>query len=529
MAKKVWIATYGNGIFKLEDGNAVGFKKQDGLFSDFCYSLDADNNGNLWVGHHGGISRLDIPTGSIRLFDRNYGISNHCNPNAISIDEDQNVWFGTESGLLRYDPSKDIKNRVAPAVDITAIEVFDTNVDPASSIDLPADVYKIKFEFLGISLKNSNEVTYQYKLEGHDLDWSEPTTDRQAVYSRINPGSYVFKLRACNSDGFCTQKDLLLPINIQLPFWQKWWFISVSAIAAILILIFIIKRRERNQRKLQEYLQDTLDERTKEVQAKSAEIAKKNKDITDSLSYAKHIQEAILPEHDKLKELFPESFIFHQPRDIVSGDFYWFKRFGQKFVIACADATGHGVPGAFMSMIGSILLRDLSTMHDIDSPDKMLDLLDSEVRALLKQRNDGVTSNDGMDITVCEIDLESRVLRTASAMHSIFLSRNGSIERVKGDRHSIGGFKLNGTPLRFSLQEHQLEPGDKIYLFSDGLPDQFGGLAGKKLKIKGALDLLGEVTHCTMDEQADLLRNKFKSWMNGFEQVDDVLLIGIQV
>jgi len=525
----MWIATYGNGVYHMSNGSIERFTPNEGLHSSFCYSLLADKKGKVWIGHHGGISTIDVETKVVTIFDKNQGITSDMNPNAVLIDENENIWFGTNNGLVRYDPEKDKPNTVPPVVNITAVKIFDEEMDLSRSIDLSPDLYKIRFEFLGVSMKNSDEVTYQYKLEGYDLEWSDLTRSNFAIYNRVGAGELVFKLKACNSDGICTEQATVIPLLIRTPIWQRWWFIVSAMIVAVLIIRQIVHIRERNQLKVQEFLKNKLDERTVEVRAKSAEIEQKNKDITDSLNYAKHIQEAILPEDKKLKELFPGSFIFHQPRDIVSGDFYWFKRYEQKFLLACADATGHGVPGAFMSMIGSILLRDLSNMRNVDSPEKLLDKLDLEIRSLLKQRTDGVTSNDGMDITICEIDLESRKLRTASAMHSIFINRNGKLERVKGDRHSIGGTKLNGSPLHFSMQEYALEPGDKIYLFSDGFQDQFGGMDGKKLKIKGAVDLIKSIMDRPMDEQSDLLRNKFRSWMNGFEQVDDVLFIALQV
>src|SRR5690606_38803797 len=146
----------------------------------------------------------------------------------------------------------------------------------------------------------------------------------------------------------------------------------------------------------------TLDRRTRELQAKKDELEEKNKDITDSITYARRIQQAILPQEDILAEHFPNSFIHYRPRDIVSGDFYWFRRFGTKFIVACADCTGHGVPGAFMSMIGSMLLREVSAEQEVNAPDVLLTHLDQELRTVLRYHGENQHNQDGMDISLCE-------------------------------------------------------------------------------------------------------------------------------
>ena len=291
----------------------------------------------------------------------------------------------------------------------------------------------------------------------------------------------------------------------------------------------IIKFRERKQKQIQEYLEERLDERTREVVEQKEEIEIKNRDITDSINYAQRIQASILPPIKRLQQNFSGSFIFYQPRDIVSGDFYWFDRINaNKFVIVCADSTGHGVPGAFMSMIGTTLIKDICNRSDINSPSAILAELDAELRNTLNQNLDAEKSNDGMDIIVCEIDVKTLYLRYASAMRPMIVFKDGSLIYVKGSRSSVGG-QYDKDDKEFRDEGIQLEKGDLIYMFSDGYPDQFGGPVGKKFKMVRMKNLLHDIYNKPMEEQYEYVKSTFNLWKENYEQVDDVLFMGIKI
>jgi serine phosphatase RsbU (regulator of sigma subunit) len=235
-----------------------------------------------------------------------------------------------------------------------------------------------------------------------------------------------------------------------------------------------------------------------------------------------------LPDITKLKESFKDAFILFHPRDIVSGDFYWFDRLDDdRFVIVCADSTGHGVPGAFMSMIGSTLLQDIVSRKRISRPSEILTLLDKQIFSTLNQNVELGVSNDGMDMVVCEFNIKTRFIRFASAMRPVILVLDGESYYIKGNRSSVGGESV--IEKYFDDQEYYLKEGDLVYLFSDGLPDQFGGADGKKMKIARLKQLIEQVSKLTMDEQKDVLTKFFYDWKGSYEQVDDVLLMGIRV
>jgi serine phosphatase RsbU (regulator of sigma subunit) len=212
----------------------------------------------------------------------------------------------------------------------------------------------------------------------------------------------------------------------------------------------------------------------------------------------------------------------------VSGDFYWFDRYDdEKFILVCADSTGHGVPGAFMSMIGSTLLQDIVTRKKITRPSEILDMLDRQLFSTLNQNIELGASNDGMDMVVCEFNTRTRHLRFASAMRPVILFIDGESYYIKGNRSSIGGEIVNEK--YFDDQEYYLKENDSVYLFSDGLSDQFGGPEGKKMKIARLRSLIEEVVGLPMDEQKRVIEDFYKEWKGSNDQVDDVLLMGVRI
>jgi serine phosphatase RsbU (regulator of sigma subunit) len=220
--------------------------------------------------------------------------------------------------------------------------------------------------------------------------------------------------------------------------------------------------------------------------------------------------------------------VFFRPRDIVSGDFYWFEKMAEdKFILVCADSTGHGVPGAFMSMIGSTLLQDIVSRQHITRPSQVLKMLDTQIFSTLNQNLELGVSNDGMDMVICEINIKTRHIIFASAMRPVILVLDGEPLYIKGNRSSVGGESV--IEKYFDDQEYYLNDGDTLYLFSDGLPDQFGGIDGKKMKIARLKKLIEDVTNLSLSEQKESITKFYDEWKGDYDQVDDVLLIGIRL
>ena len=526
----LWAVTNGDGVFEFDRDSLRYYSSADGLRNNYCYSIAEDAKGNIWVGHRLGMSRINRNRDIINTYSVEAGITADCNPNAVINNRENKLVFGTSEGLIFYDPVAEKKDSIPPVLNITGLTISDQSYDFTKPVHLPYDIYKIRIDFRGINFSNPDKVLYQYKLDGYD-DWSEPTGIPYVIYSRVEDGDYTFMLRACDENGVCTEDPLELDITVKIPIWKAWWFIVSLIIVLLLTVYLIIVIRERKQKQLQEFLQRSLDERTKEVREQAQEIENKNRDITDSINYAQRIQASILPPIKRLQDTFAGSFVFYQPRDIVSGDFYWYdKVWGNKFVIVCADSTGHGVPGAFMSMIGTTLIKDICSRPDVDSPSKILKTLDKEVQEALNQNKEAEKSNDGMDIIVAEINLDTSYLRVASAMRPLILYINGEQIYVKGSRNSVGGrFDEEIENKSFRDEGFQLTQGDLIYMFSDGYPDQFGGPLGKKFKMVRLKNLLRDIHTKPLDEQYNYVKSNFMLWKEDLEQVDDVLFMGIKI
>ncbi len=524
---KIWIATYGNGVYSYDNKKFTRYSTNDGLKSNYCYSIMFDENRNIWVGHRQGISKID-PLGHIKTYGKPDGILGDCNKNAIYQDFDGCIWFGTTNGVVRYNYKKDKKNTIAPLINITSIKFSDQNISDFNKIEMPYGVYRLNIDFVGISFKDPDGVTYKYKLEGYDLEWNE-TNSKQIVYSRIEDGTYNFLLKSCNNDGICNETPIKLEIYVAPPIWKRSWFIGIVVIIILYSIYLIIKIREKNHKRLQEYLQKTLDERTKEVVEQKDKLEQANKDITDSINYAQRIQAAILPSTQILNQHFPQSFIYYLPRDIVSGDFYWFEKIKNKFVIICADATGHGVPGAFMSLISVTLIKDILKNNEYLPPAEILNILDKEIINTLKQKTSdiGINSSDGLDMTVCEIDINTNKLKVASAMRPILLYHNNELLYIKGNRYSIGGSIQ--TKKVFDNKEYDLNKNDILYLFSDGYADQFGGPNGKKMKLQRFKDIVNSIINKDTEEQFDIISKSFIEWKGEYKQIDDVIFMGIKI
>lgn len=258
------------------------------------------------------------------------------------------------------------------------------------------------------------------------------------------------------------------------------------------------------------------------------EITSMNKDLVDSINYARRIQHAILPDLEVLTSFSGDSFVFYQPKALVSGDFYWFTRYDHKILVAAVDCTGHGVPGAFLSMIGHNLLNEIVAVKDITQPGEILSRLDRSIRKLLKQDREDLLSNDGMDISLVSIDPEENTLEFAGANRPLIILRQDEIISHRGDKFPIGGM-FRDAEIKYQNHKISLEKGDMVYLFTDGFADQFGGEDDKKMMLKRFKKLLKLIHTLKGTQQKRVLEKYLENWKEGKEQTDDVLIMGIRI
>ena len=267
-------------------------------------------------------------------------------------------------------------------------------------------------------------------------------------------------------------------------------------------------------------------ERTKEVLEKGVKLEQAYKEIKDSINYARRIQESILPSDEMMTSVFPESFIFYRPKDVVCGDFYWFTQIGDDFILCVLDCTGHGVPGALMTVIGNSILNQVVAPNLSTNPSHILERLDKKLLETLKKQN-GVLTNDGMDGVVCRYRISTRELTYSGAKRPLFIMREGELTEVKPDKSPVGTF---GDIYDKIFTDHTfiMNPKDSIYMFTDGMPDQFGGIYGKKYMIKRFREILLQIGELAMETQAMRIEEEVNKWMGEHEQTDDMLLMGIR-
>ncbi len=561
----------GNMWFGTDEGvymyDGVSFSKADennGLASNKIYQLIFDSNGYLWVGTNKGLDRLNA-----KLFRngkaievKHYGMEDgfhgvECNVNACCKDHHGRLWFGTIKGATVYDPALDKMNAVEPLTTVSKIRLFFQDADFSawskgvdsvthlpSNLVLPFSKNHLTFDFRGISLSIPSKVQYRFRLEGIDVDWVPATFKNEATYSSLPAGDYTFLLKACNNDGLWNKQPFEYHFVILPPWYKTWWFYSLCIILIITGFYLYIKIRTAQLIKTQITLETQVRERTselreekekvevinKEITAQKSIIETKNRDITDSIRYAKNIQEAILPQLEAISQEFPQSFILYMPKDIVSGDFYWFAKRKNKKFIATADCTGHGVPGAFMSIIGNTLLNEIVSDKEILEPGEILNELHAGIKNALKQSNAEGERRDGMDIALCAMEGDSNILEYAGANRPLWIFREGNREKmevIKPNKNPIGGLETEDKR-RFTNNRIALNKGDMLYLSTDGYADQFGGQQGKKMMVKNFHKLLADILHLPMNEQKEILRQHFLKWRGEQEQVDDVLVIGFK-
>lgn len=574
----IWLTTHG-GLCSLKFYDSLKIDviaKENGLTSNILYFVQVDEDDNLWIGHEKGLDRYNPENKTIVHYgpeDGFYPMETY--EGATTIDRDGNLWFGTIDGLVKYIPENDKKSISQPRTYITNIRLFDEDILQTKFVDsidsknhlpidlkLPHNQNFLTFEYIGLHFTNPEKNRYQYILKEYDQDWSAITTETFAQYKNLPFGDYTFMVRAANDDGVWIKEPVTYSFEINPPFWQTGWFYGLEIITGIFIIYLIIMFRERKLRHDKKVLAQKVKERTREIEAQkeaieaiNAElqeqqkqilmqrdeikaqrdlaqqqrdmISAQNEEIRSSILYAKRIQNAVLPEERILNQILQDYFILFKPRDIVSGDFYWMARKNGKSIVVAADCTGHGVPGAFMSMLGVSLLNEIVNKYDDLKANQILDYLREDVKKTLSQTGKLDETKDGMDLALCIHDTENNRIEYAGAYNSLYMIRDCELIEYKADKMPIGIHA--GVEVPFTNHEIEIQKGDAFYLFSDGYADQFGGEKGKKFRSKPFKRLLVGIHYKSMPEQKKILDKTIENWKGDFDQIDDMLVIGFRV
>jgi serine phosphatase RsbU (regulator of sigma subunit)/ligand-binding sensor domain-containing protein len=455
---------------------------------------------------------------------------------AIYPEQDNVVWLGGEEGLFRYDFRSDKDYSQDYAAYLRRIELSEgelifggTYFNHAGIAGLyqtsvlrpvlPYSNNSLVFNYSAQPGEDESFMKFSYFLEGNDRDWSAWSPESKKEYTNLHEGRYTFMVKAMNIYNHESQVAEY-KFTILAPWYRKWYAYLLYIVFGAFSIYSIVKVYTRQLRQI-------IRERTAEVVMQKEVIEAKNKDIMDSIQYAKKIQTALLPPEDDLGKLDLDGFILFLPRDIVSGDFYWIANRDGKTITVAADCTGHGVPGAFMSMLGVAFLNNIVSGNDSLSAGQILDELRTEVISALKQKGEEGEQKDGMDIALHIIDYENMKIEFAGANNPLILIRNNEIIQVKADRMPIGIHERAGQ----SFQNHVMDAvkGDVLYTYSDGFQDQFGGPKNKKFMVRKLKELFLEIHQRPMEEQKEVLHRTFRDWTVSSQQIDDVIVIGIRI
>lgn len=460
---------------------------------------------------------------------------------SLFVEPNGITWIATSEGLYSYNSNYremiKLPKCLIRQVKINSIDsvIYWGNIVQSDPIKLEYKYNNLTFSFAFPFFVQEKNNEYSYLLEGFNEQWSSWNNETKAVYTNIPEGKYIFKVKARN---IYLQESNVTEFYIEiLPPWHRTiWAYIIYVITGIVLFIVVIKlytrKLEADKRRLEKIVEERTAEVVKqknEIEEKNKEIEQKNKDITDSIYYAKRIQDSILPSTSIIADVNVELGIYFKPKDIVSGDFYFIKHIKNAniLILAAADCTGHGVPGAFMSMLGISLLNEIVIKPEVNHTDIVLNELREGVIKSLNQEGKEFETKDGMDIALIAYDYKNKIVEFSGANNPLYLIRNGELFEYKADKMPIGLYDRKQD--MFSRTEITVQKDDVLYIFSDGFADQFGGEKEKKYLYKRFKEFLLSIYSFPMTEQTVLLEKEILEWRGKIEQIDDHIVIGIRI
>lgn len=592
----LWIGTEGGlNLFNKKDSSFILFDERLGFKDNVVHSIIGDTTGNLWISTNKGLSVLKIAELDLTNLERSILRSNDIEwkkyinnydkadglqgnefiKNSCYINTQGELFFGGNNGFNIFHPNQLYGNATIPKILITKMKLFHevvvagvansplkNNIKDTKEIVLTHNQSTFTFNFLALDYTAPEKNQYAYMLEGIDNDWVYIGNKREVSYTKLPAGKYVFKVKGSNSDLLWNDKGVALTVTILPAWWETLWFKTLLIVFILAAFLGFYKYRVYNYKRAQRVLETKVTQRTQKVSAQAKELQQQaeelrqqaeeletqrdhldhqNKVITEindnmmaSINYAQTIQEALLPFNEMFDKCFQDYCILYRPKDIVSGDFYWLTKIKKMTFFAVADCTGHGVPGAFMSMISISLLNDIVHKQKITETHLILETLDLEIRKVLKQAQSG--NDDGLDIVLCSLvaneDDQALDLHFTGAKNSLFYfnAENKELLEIKGNKRSIGGRRAKKKK-DFSSTHLKVKRNDILYLITDGILDQHRQ-DRKRIGKMGFLTILNQVFNTlepNLNQHLTYIETALDEHQQDEKQRDDISMVGIKI
>ncbi len=523
-----------SGLYRLngQSGTFSGYSVHLGFANDYIYSIEEDDEGRLWLGTNQGIISLDPVSMEVMNYGIQHGLScMEFNINASFFSEKGTMYFGGISGVNYFVPDSVTRTVSIPPTRITGMRYFSNegayyNPFVPDKLTIRDDEsIQLFFSLLDFNAPDYKRFSYRLSDANGPGRWHDIGSDNSLILSGLNHGNYTFEVVGSDNDRQLSIQPGTIELQVIAPIYRRNIFVFMMFLPLLLLVYFLFEYRTKTLKKSNRALREK-EIAAKEVLRQKNLLSSRNKNIEDSLKYAQRIQYAMFTSELEIKKMFPESFIFQKPKDIVSGDFYWARKKSNKVFLAAVDCTGHGVPGAFMSLIGLEFFRQIIDTQGVTKPSQVLNEINRNFDLIFDNLDD-LNMRDGMDLAFCTIDTHTNKLQFAGAFNPIYIIRNGEIIEIKGDKHLLGP-DLGYGRSTFTNHEFQLEKEDILYMFSDGYADQFGGPEGRKFKYRRFRHLLLSIYRHPVDLQKNILENSINDWKGDFEQVDDILVMGVK-
>mgnify|MGYP001186706258 CR=1 FL=1 len=537
-----------NGLFRFLDGNWIKMKiiNHKEMTNQTVHRLKLLPNGQLWAVLYDPVDYYRFNTGYFSMTD-DYNLIWHKTPfqnlvnelfNDFDMDENGNIWAGGNKYIAIYE--NDSIQIEKPKLLISEVTISDTMSIGYSAFSnyqrffnkVPYKMNHISFDFTTLNFQAEDKVKFSYQLEGNMNNWTDWSTDKHIDFHNLREGKYRFNLKT--KDVYDNMSDIM---TFEFKISPPWYRTIIAYIIYFLLLISVIyitvrlanKRIQTQNEKLEKIVIDRTSEINKQkekLELSYEQLNEAHEDIEQSINYAERLQQGILQPLDLVDKWLPNSFIFFRPKDVVSGDFYWVEEFNNIIYFAAADCTGHGIPGAMVSMICSAALNKSLYEDEIYEPARILDQTRQLVEDRFVRAKDKI--KDGMDISLCSLEKEKGILKWAGANNPLWILRKGSeeVEVISPNKQPVGYVE---NPEAFTQHEIKLNNGDSVYVFSDGFQDQFGGEKGKKYMRGKMRKFVVSLANENMEKQKKSFAKEFDHWKRDFDQVDDICIIGVKV